>query len=408
MISLRRYRLGHDYRDSGSLKAEGDQFLSWINLPGSGMRNMGGIRPLRFTGMEPGVTAAIVLVTDERSAGSTSNPWDDLVDIPHGRIVYWGDAKFDIKRTVDQFPGNRALRDAFNQILDGQLDLVPPILHFSKRETGMMRFNGLCVLDRLELTWFEEAGRPVRNYRAHLTLLDEEFVDVSWLHDRVTSPFRSNLVGRGPTAWRRYQDGVVDRLRVWAPLVRPTGVQLPTAGTHDAAVLDELAHLTPTGFEAAVVSLFREFDEVRHNITRTRPTADGGFDFLGSFTLPPPIQYEIPFRGEAKRYARSTAVGPKDVSRLVARLSRGQYGIFVTTSYFTKQAQEEVLEDRYPATLIAGADLVRIMRELRVAREGAISSAWLRSVESEALEPVSSVRRAAEEPASYDTETRSR
>ena len=120
-------------------------------------------------------------------------------------------------------------------------------------------------------------------------------------------------------------------------------------------MLSQLVHLTPTGFEAAVVAMFREFDEVRHNITRTRPTGDGGFDFVGSFTLPPPIQYEIPFLGEAKRYARSTAVGPKDVSRLVARLSRGQSVIFVTTSYFTKQAQEEVLEDRYPTSLVAGA-----------------------------------------------------
>ena len=139
MTSRRRYRLGHDYRDSGSMNAEGDQFLSWINLPGSGMRNMGGIRSLKFNALKEPVTAAIVLVTDERSAGSTSNPWDDLVDIPHGRIVYWGDAKFDTKRTVDDFPGNRALRDAFNQVLDSQMALVPPILHFSKRETGVLR-----------------------------------------------------------------------------------------------------------------------------------------------------------------------------------------------------------------------------------------------------------------------------
>ncbi len=155
------------------------------------------------------------------------------------------------------------------------------------------------------------------------------------------------------------------------------------SGTGDASLLTQLVSLTPTGFEAAVVLIFRELDEVRHNITRTRPTADGGFDFVGSFTLPPPIQYEIPFLGEAKRYARTTAVGPKDVSRLVARLARGQYGIFVTTSYFTKQTQEEVLEDRYPTTLVAGADLVRIMREMRIARGSEISPIWLASVQRE-------------------------
>ena len=402
-VPARRYRLGHDYRDTGSLANPSDEFLGWINMPGSGMRNMGGIRALKFVALDAPVVAAIVLVTDERSAGSASNPWDDLVDIPRGRIVYWGDAKFDPKRTVDGFPGNRALRDAFNQVLDGQVALVPPILHFSKRTTGVLRFNGLCVLDRLELTWFEDHGRPVHNYRAHLTILDEEFVDVSWLHSRMGSTAKAELARKGPHAWRRYQDGVIDRLRVWAPLVRTTSSQLPPAGSSDATVLAQLVDLTPTGFEAAVVSLFRELDEVRHNITRTRPTGDGGFDFVGSFTLPPPIQYEIPFLGEAKRYARTTAVGPKDVSRLVARLTRGQYGIFVTTSYFTKQTQEEVLEDRYPTTLVAGSDLVRIMREMRIAKASTISASWLRSVQDDVDAPLKSVRRAAESEEPYES-----
>jgi Restriction endonuclease AspBHI N-terminal/Restriction endonuclease len=399
---IRRYRLGHDYRDAGSVRALDDQFLSWINLPGSGMRNMGGIRPLKFTELRESVTAAIVLVTDERSAGSAANPWDDLVDLHHGRIVYWGDAKFDPRKTVDDFPGNRALREAFNQVLDSQMAIVPPILHFSKRASGTLTFSGLCALDRLELTWFEDHGRPVRNYRAHLAILDEEFVDVERLHSRIRATSRASLVGLGPRAWRRYQDGVVDRLRVWAPAVRSTTAQLPASGTGDATLLNQLVGLSPTGFEAAVVSLLNELDEVRHNITRTRPTADGGFDFFGSFTLPPPIQYEIPFRGEAKKYARSTPVGPKDVSRLVARLSRGQYGIFVTTSYFTKQTQEEVLEDRYPTTLVAGADLVRIMRELRIASGSEIRRTWLRAVEAEVAPSVAPIKRAAEEPTQYE------
>ncbi len=101
MITPKRYRLGQDFRDLGSVRNTDDQFLGWINVPGSGMRNRGGIRPLRFVSLDELVPAAIVLVTDERSAGSASNPWDDLVDVWHGRIVYWGDAKFDAKRTVD-------------------------------------------------------------------------------------------------------------------------------------------------------------------------------------------------------------------------------------------------------------------------------------------------------------------
>ena len=378
----RSYRLGHDYRDTGSLKDPGDQFMRWINIPGSGIRNMGGIRPLKFTRLGERQPAYIVLVSVEHSRGSASNPWEDLVDLRHGRIVYWGDAKYHPQKVVDDFVGNRALKAAFDAVLDNLRPLIPPIFHFSKARSGFMRFNGLCALEELELSWFEDQGRPVRNYRAHLTVLDEEFVEVDWLHSRDSAEQRAQLYS-GPEAWRRYQSGVIDRLQVWAPAIRSSAAQLPAPGTDDATILQQLIGIQPTEFEAAVVSLFRELRDVPHNITRTRPTADGGFDFFGTFTLPPPVQYEIDFRGEVKRFRVTSAVGPKDVSRLVARLGRGQYGLFVTTSYFTRQAQEEVLEDRYPTALLSGADIVRMMRELRIATIAQLSPSWLETVREE-------------------------
>ena len=365
---------------------------------------MGGIRPLRFTAIAVNVPAYIVLVTDERSTGSSANPWEDSVDIPHGRIVYWGDAKFDAKKTVGDFVGNRALESAWGGVLDNERDLIPPILHFSKRSTGSLQFNGLCVLDRLELTWFEDHGRPVRNYRAHLGILDEEFVDLDWLHSRARASSRSELSSGGPASWRRYRAGYIDRLHVWAPALRTTAAQLPVSGSRDDLLLRQLVSMTPTGFEAAVVALFRELDEVRHDIRRTKPTGDGGFDFTGTFALPPPLQYEIEFLGEVKKFDRTTAVRPHHVSRLVARLGRGQYGVFVTTSYFTKQTQEEVLADRYPTRLVAGSDLINMMRELRVTRGDELSPSWLRAVQEELGRATDETVRAAEDSASYGTD----
>lgn len=381
----RVYELGKDYRDTGGATRLNDEFLAWINLDGRGMRNMGGVRPLGFHHLKAPAHAAIVLVTHERSRGSASNPWEDLIDLPHGRIVYWGDAKRG-DRSVDEFIGNRALRAAHDQVLDDNRPLIPPILHFSKPSTGIVRFNGLCVIDRLEMTWFEDGGHPVRNYRAHLTVLDQPHLDVEWLHRRMRAMDIASLASDGPEAWERYQSGYVDRLRIWAASIRDAAHQLPEVGSRDSAVLEQLTNLNPTEFEAATVAMFRELEDVQHNITRTRPTADGGFDFYGQFTLPPPLRYEIDFLGEAKKFARGTAVSPRYVSRLVARLARGQYGIFVTTSYFTKQAQEEVVADGYPTTLIAGADIVRMLREMRIARGSEISRTWLQAVESEMLE----------------------
>lgn len=383
-MTQRRYRLGETYRDKGASSDTEDQFLRWINLPKSGIRNSGGIRPLQFIPLDLPVPAYIILVTHEPSRGAASNPWEDIVDLHAGRIIYWGDAKYDTRRVeVEDFVGNRALRSAFEQVLLNNRALIPPILHFSKPKQGFVKFNGLCVIDRLELTWFEDNGRPVRNYRAHLTVLDEASVDVEWLQSRVTATSPTELLGKGPAAWRRYQAGFVDQLKIWAPNVRSLDAQLPSVGSQDAGVLDELVAMQPTQFEAAVVALFRQTESVKHAVYRTRPTRDGGFDFYGAFTLPPPLGYEIDFLGEVKRFKRGTGVAPKHVSRLVARLGRGQYGLFVTTSYFTKQAQEEVQSDRYPARLIAGADVIKMMRELRIAKGGVISPTWLKAVREE-------------------------
>lgn len=378
------YKLGVEYKDTGSSTNPDDQFLRILNIPGSGMRNTPGIRPFKFLNLKLPVHAYIVLVTHERSASPAANPWEDSVDLHAGRIIYWGDAKHDPRRGLDDFLGNRALRAAFDLVLTDDRVLIPPILHFSKPRPGLVRFNGLCVFDRLELTWFEDHGHPVRNYRAHLTVLDVDEVEIDWLHRRVRAASDQSLQWDGPAAWRRYQAGEVERLQVWAPEIRSREVQLPSEGSAAAQVLDQLVSLSPAVFEGAVVSLFQQVDVV-HQISQTRLTADGGFDFEGSFKLPPPLEYAIDFRGEVKRYARRTAVGPKDVSRLVARLGRGQYGLFVTTSYFTRQTQAEVLEDRYPTRLFAGADVVRFMRELRIVKGSQIAPQWLAAIESKTV-----------------------
>jgi hypothetical protein len=118
------YRLGYDYRDTGSVSNSDDELLRWINIDGSGIRNMGGIRPLAFTSLATPVKAYIVLVTDDRSRGSAANPWEDLVDLPHGRIVYWGDAKYDPSRGVDG-PAHPSLLEAGDRMAAVQWALRP-------------------------------------------------------------------------------------------------------------------------------------------------------------------------------------------------------------------------------------------------------------------------------------------
>jgi HJR/Mrr/RecB family endonuclease len=376
------YRLGYDYIDTASIKNDSDQFLRWINIEGSGMRNSPGIRPLKFiNNILEKVPAYLILVTNDKSSGE-KNPWDDIVDFTYGEILYWGDAKYHHIKKYNDFEGNTKLEIIYDLILENKLGLVPPILHFSKPETGIVRFNGLCTLEKLELTWFVDkyTSLPIKNYRCHLRILDCEEVEVNWLHDRAKAKDLIKMDNYAPKVWKDYKRGKISKLQVWKSKIRGTKDQLPREGTTEKKILDQLLSLSPSEFEAVIVSIFKQMKEVTHSITKTRATRDGGFDFFGHFTLPYPLSYDIRFLGEVKKYSRNIAVQPKHISRLVARLSRGQYGIFVTTSYYTKQAQEEVFEDGYPVKLISGIDLVIFLRELRLVQNDKLSETWLNSV----------------------------
>lgn len=371
------YKIGHSYvNKAGDIE---DQFLKWVNIPGSGMGNAGGIRALNFVNKKSNfVPAYIILVSNQNT--KYGNPWEDIVDLNSSTIKYWGDAKHHEKMNYQSFKGNQRLLQTWHTILDGKLEHVPPILHFSKPKNGLVQFDGLCVMSNLETTWFEDKGSPVKNYRCELTILDIEEVEISWLHYRARCEDLSKLNDSAPKTWKDYILGRTRKLDIWSKSILSKENQLPPEKSKESGILLQLNQLHPTQFEAVVVELFKNLPHVSHKIVRTRPTADGGFDFFGQFTIPYPIKYEIDFLGEAKKFAKNNAVQPKHVSRLVARLNRGQFGIFVTTSYYTKQTQKEVLEDGYPVKLFSGIDLVNIVHELRLVDNGKIKKEWLESV----------------------------
>lgn len=375
------YRVAHTYADRGNPHLEGDEFSGWLSINGKTIGMTGGIRPRSYVNkIGTALPAYVVLVTTHISA-DYANPWDDIIDDRAGIIRYWGDAKFSERgKKYDAFTGNRCLKAIYDELLVGDRNLLPPILHFTRRSTGKVVFNGLCALESVELTWFEDKGRPIRNYRYNLSILDEELITAHWLKCRVTATSPQTLMQGAPRAWIDYVRGRTRRRQVWRAHVRSTESQYPKPNSEDDQVLQQLAKLSPKQFEAVIVALFREMKTVEHSITATRYVNDRGFDFYGTFTMPLPVGYEIPLRGEVKRYGKGKSVGVGDVSRLVARLKRGEYGIFVTTSHYTLQAQAEVLEDAYPIRLFSGIDLVLFLRELKLIGGGKIRQEWLDAV----------------------------
>ena len=64
---------------------------------------------------------------------------------------------------------------------------------------------------------------------------------------------------------------------------------------------------------------------------------------------------------EAKLWNESSAVGVKPMMRLVSRLKHRDFGVFITTSFFDKTVQEELIEDGHPVILVSGGDIARIL-----------------------------------------------
>ena len=167
---MNTYKVGHSYVDDIANSKDKDQFVKW--LPGMG--NSGGIRPVKYKNIKTDFPAYIILIT-RQTAHHHYNPWDDIVDYVSGKIYYWGDAKFNKEKNYKDFAGNKILLKTYENVLDANYETIPPILHFSKTESGKVVFNGLCVIRKLEMTWYEDKGKLIKNYRSELIILDDPF-----------------------------------------------------------------------------------------------------------------------------------------------------------------------------------------------------------------------------------------
>jgi len=211
------YRVGGKYKDSQNTNSA-DQFMRWLNIDGSKMGNSGGIRPLPFASIPPPslLNGAIVLMTN-RVKSRPHNPWEDIIDLDSRRIIYWGDAKYHESKGIDDWKGNQALKAAWDACIEGRRTDVPPLLHFTKEKVGWVVFNGLCALENLQATEFEDEGRPVLNYRANLRVLGAQEVSAIWLKERRCA----NTVAEGdrnaPPAWIDYRVAGLDPVLSMAP-----------------------------------------------------------------------------------------------------------------------------------------------------------------------------------------------
>jgi hypothetical protein len=317
--------------------------------------------------------------------------WPDRLDPELGELTYFGDNRHPGSELHDTSRGgNRLLRDHFTWTYGTEDDRkrVPPYLLFEKFGSGRdVRFRGLLVPGSVRLrqseslvaVWRHIAGSRFQNYRATFTLIAAPVVSREWIREVLAG---DALGAHCPPEWLNWVQSAHRSVLRAEPtrVIRTREEQLPTVDRlgplHE---ITEFFREWPQGFEACAVDLWRMFAPATGVIDLTRPWRDGGRDAVGEYLLGPVSdRVVVEFALEAKCYGAQNSVGVREMSRLIARLRYRQFGVFVTTSYFARQAYEEVRADAHPVVLICGRDIVDILEQNHVSSPSEVRS-WLRA-----------------------------
>lgn len=318
--------------------------------------------------------------------------WPDFYDDETGLLTYFGDNKEPGSELHATRPGgNELLRFSFEVLHTpgGDRSLIPPFFVFRKAASDAGRdveFIGLAVpggadvdpTEDLVAVWRSKEGSRFQNYKSTFTILDVPVVPRVWV-DEINAG--EPLGGNCPLPFRTW----VER-SAYLPLEAPRTLhfrspeqQLPT-GDGDVEIvraIHEFFEGNNTGFEACAIELWKMLANEAVSVLATRPTRDGGRDAVGTYSMGPPgDRIHLDFSLEAKCYALDNGCGVKETSRLISRLRHRQFGVFVTTSYVTRDPYREIREDGHPVVVIAARDIVEILKMHGIATEGAVRE-WL-------------------------------
>lgn len=370
-----------DARYSGSRNgnASDDPLTRLLSLS-----NQGGFR-IRGTRNDPKLIALI--------SSMENHDWPDDLDLSTGVFTYYGDNKQPGRRLNETNRyGNNLLELVFAYLHSGERHKIPPILVFTK--AGVYRdviFRGLAVPGAVGSTrnndlvavWHTTKGQRFQNYRATFTILDLPRLTRTWLVDIIQKGIRGIDSTRAPMEWKRWMTS-----GQYTPLIakrsqptRSKKEQLPSSkpDIKMLAALHRHFQAAPYSFEECAAHLVRLCLPNTVELDLTRPFRDGGRDGIGKLRIGrAESSVLVDFAIEAKCYSTSNSVGVREVSRLISRLRHRQFGVLVTTSWVQDQAYKEIVEDGHPVMILAGRDIVDLLKEAGLKSPEAVRQ-WLES-----------------------------
>ena len=391
---LSELRVDMVYRNTNNWQNPVDEFNRFFRFSDSrGINNTSGFRP---KSKKEGPTAAPSCAFCVLVSNFGEHEWPDKLDPYTGVFTYYGDNRKPGRAISDtSVGGNRLLEKVFALLHAGERESVCPFLCFESFQgtRGMyMRFLGLAVpgaegyssLEDLVAVWRLSGNQRFQNYRATFTILRDATVDHRWLEGLVLgipaieSPFCP------PSLERWMKGGRYEALASERELVpRSKAAQLPQSDREWQLLRAILDGLDDRQFEFAAASMLAMLDPRFVDIRVTPAVRDGGRDVISSYRVGHDA-HSVSLNSclEAKRWRPDGSVGVKPMMRLISRLKHRDFGVFITTSYFDKQVQQELIDDRHPVVLMSGVDIARLLISREI--EGQALNRWIAEVKTHA------------------------
>ncbi|MDE2591677.1 MAG: restriction endonuclease [Actinomycetales bacterium] len=355
-----------------------------------------GINPMAATkgsSKSPQPKPAILISSSPHSRGTEWNPWHDVFEPDLGYVRYFGDAKSAGDPSLA--PGNKVLLEAMRAHTSGDREIresSTPLILFERVASGILKFQGFGIVERAELvTQYNPAIGYFTNYVFTFAVLslseEDEELNWDWIRERRDATLDLKSQNRlAPNSWKMFVRLGVQRVesfrrRAALAKVEPPQSQMPEVGSREHKALREIYDFYSTKgkhrFELlasrVVMSVVNSNGGNYLEGWVTKGSGDGGVDFVGKIRLGGGFgSVDVIVLGQAKCEALDKPTNGVALARTVARLKRGWIGAYVTTSYFSKPSQIEVIEDSYPLLLVSGLQLAQ--ETLKLAESGGYSS----------------------------------
>jgi restriction system protein len=223
-----------------------------------------------------------------------------------------------------------------------------------KISSGMSRFQNQVYWGRQYLVWenlLESTKKGIwklseQGYTTHLTEDESHKIFLKWV---------------GIYSERRKQKESIDNKQTDL-VVEEIDIDETTNAKADykQELLATLRNMKPQNFEKFSLLLLREndFEELK----LTGGSKDDGIDGFGVLRINPVVSFRVLF--QCKRYAENNKVARTQIADFRnAMLGRAEKGIFITTGFFTKEAQIEATRDGATAIELVDADKLIAMIE---------------------------------------------